>query len=449
MGSSANSDKFKSSVMSLNCSENDLAAINDEVSGYIGILDDTQTIRLAELWSLLLDVLSAPQAYLRHSTIVNFIKKLGLVEKKTTEKEVTIKDIETEFWLACHGLSPDAFLLRFLRARKFEVYDAFYMLFSSLHWRITYGVQSVIEKGESQLEHTQFEGKTFLYRYDQHQRPVMYINVKHHIRGSHSQDQLELFTVYMIETARLFLSNPQGKVTIVFNMEGFSMQNMDYPVVKFLISTLQSYYPESLGLCLIVNAPWLFQGVWKVIKGYLDPVVQSKIVFVKANQLDKWLIPEFIPSGLSTSSEGYVFQYTPSTSTSTSPSTSSPTTSSTTQLSEELLDKYLKACRQYIQLTQPWIQHWTSLKSNEDKKSSPSKPSLTTDGSIDTSKDPEKNTPSVVEQRNQCVNTLMRPAFIAYDAQIRMPSYWHRIGVINHEGTLDWNRLDPCTSPSS
>ncbi len=48
--------------------------------------------------------------------------------------------------------------------------------------------------------------------------------------------------------------------TIVFDMTGFSMANMDYTPVKFMIKCFEANYPECLGAVLVHKAPWVFQG---------------------------------------------------------------------------------------------------------------------------------------------------------------------------------------------
>ena len=69
-----------------------------------------------------------------------------------------------------------------------------------------------------------------------------------------------------------------------------------------MIKCFEAHYPESLGICLVHKAPWVFQGIWvrppilllyqptiinssqSIIKGWLDPVVASKIHFTKTNE---------------------------------------------------------------------------------------------------------------------------------------------------------------------
>lgn len=49
-------------------------------------------------------------------------------------------------------------------------------------------------------------------------------------------------------------------------MTGFTLANMDYVPVKFMIMCFEANYPESLGVVLIHNSPWVFKGM------YLNPL---------------------------------------------------------------------------------------------------------------------------------------------------------------------------------
>jgi hypothetical protein len=64
-------------------------------------------------------------------------------------------------------------------------------------------------------------------------------------------------------------------------MSHFSLSNMDYTPVKFMIKCFEANYPESLGAVLVHKAPFVFSAIWNIIKGWLDPVVASKIHFTK------------------------------------------------------------------------------------------------------------------------------------------------------------------------
>ena len=87
------------------------------------------------------------------------------------------------------------------------------------------------------------------------------------------------------------------------------LKNVDYTPIKFLIKCFEAHYPESLGAALVYRAPWIFQGVWKIIKGWLDPVVSSKIHFVNnLKDLEEYIEPSRIVKELG-GSEDWAYSY--------------------------------------------------------------------------------------------------------------------------------------------
>jgi hypothetical protein len=57
-----------------------------------------------------------------------------------------------------------------------------------------------------------------------------------------------------------------------------------------MIKCFEANYPESLGSVLVYKSPWVFQGVWKIIRGWLDPVVANKVHFASnVNDLQQWI----------------------------------------------------------------------------------------------------------------------------------------------------------------
>ena len=51
----------------------------------------------------------------------------------------------------------------------------------------------------------------------------------------------------------------------------------------------QDYYPEQLGQLYICNAPYVFSGIWAVIKGFLDEKTRAKIHLYGGNYKQKCL----------------------------------------------------------------------------------------------------------------------------------------------------------------
>lgn len=46
-----------------------------------------------------------------------------------------------------------------------------------------------------------------------------------------------------------------------------------------VIFWMQDYYPERLGKLFIVNAPYIFMKVWKIIYPFIDNKTKKKVMF--------------------------------------------------------------------------------------------------------------------------------------------------------------------------
>ena len=135
------------------------------------------------------------------------------------------ESLREAFWSMSKHDHPDALLLRFLRARKWDVQAALVMMISTLHWRMQemhvdddimlHGEGAALretksanaaEKKEGEDFMAQLRmGKSFLHGTDKEGRPCCYVRVRLHRQGEQSERSLERFTVYTIETARMML----------------------------------------------------------------------------------------------------------------------------------------------------------------------------------------------------------------------------------------------------
>jgi CRAL/TRIO domain len=60
----------------------------------------------------------------------------------------------------------------------------------------------------------------------------------------------------------------------------------------------QDHYPEYMGKFYIINALWLFSGVWTVIKPWLDEVTVAKITILGKDMLLAQIPKETLPKEL-------------------------------------------------------------------------------------------------------------------------------------------------------
>ncbi|TQV92056.1 hypothetical protein V2A60_004362 [Cordyceps javanica] len=285
-------------------------------------------------------------AELTHPKFPNCVKELQrLVPEDEPNREELLKVVvealdvytpETARTLIVESVKhehPDTLALRFLRARKWNVMRAVVMLAKSLRWRTeTMQVDRVLMRegegvalereahaaagsreqalGKDFLNQMRW-AKGFLHGVDRDGRPVNYIRAARHRAADQSVEALEKFTVYSIELARLSLQAPQEMGTIVFDLTGFSLSNMDYVPVKFLVQCFEANYPESLGCILVHNAPWGFGGIYRIIERWLDPVVASKVHFTNGpKEIAEYIAPEQLVSDLG-GTNPWEYEYVP------------------------------------------------------------------------------------------------------------------------------------------
>lgn len=193
----------------------------------------------------------------------------------------------------------DAFLLRWLRAREFDVSKAERMYRHDLEWRKEHGVDDMISSYEiPELVKENFPGAILHPCNDG--RPMWIIP-----SGIDMKAFVALLTpavvqrhcIYMLEYAEsLKRSASKEAVTemethyLVIDVENFSIRQVySWEVVKTITDMLQmmeDHFPECLEKCIIINAPYFFPIMWKLIRPFLTERTTNKVeIFAKA---DAW-----------------------------------------------------------------------------------------------------------------------------------------------------------------
>ena len=212
------------------------------------------------------------------------------------------------FWAMTQIDAPDATMLRFLRARKYDIDRALGMMMAALQFRLDMNVDEILLKGEQGLSDepgflNQFrrgisyiEGSTSRDRYE---LPIYFIHVARHFTSAQKIETLQRFVLLAMEYARMLTTPPLMKAIIVFDMAGFGLKNMDWQCVLFILKCLEAYYPESLQRIYVHGAPWIFKGIWTVLQPLIDPDVQAKIKFsTKAKELEEYIPASRLRTGM-------------------------------------------------------------------------------------------------------------------------------------------------------
>lgn len=206
----------------------------------------------------------------------------------------------------------EASLLRFLRARKFDVEAAKVMFVNCEKWREDFGTNTILtdfhyqEKAKVAQFYPQYYHKT-----DKDGRPV-YIeqlgSVKiHEMYQITTQERMlknlvweyEAFTHYRLPAC----SRQQGHLVetscTILDLKGISITTATqvYSYIREASNIGQNYYPERMGKFYVINAPFGFSAVFNVIKRFLDPVTVDKI-FVLGSKYQTELLKQVPPQNL-------------------------------------------------------------------------------------------------------------------------------------------------------
>jgi hypothetical protein len=88
--------------------------------------------------------------------------------------------------------------------------------------------------------------------------------------------------VYQLEKASASMPPGQEKWIWIMDLAKFSYFNATpISVVKQTIEIFSKMFPERLHRAIIVDAPWAFRAIWKVISAFIDPVTSTKICFLE------------------------------------------------------------------------------------------------------------------------------------------------------------------------
>lgn len=285
-----------------------------------GNLNADQKSKLSFMWDLVFTVLNHPDkavkgefseedelghhdAHLSKQDQQKQAKSLKEEQEALQELFAThgVEEFHDQLWFLFGPDIPDMIMLKFLRARKWNVHRAFAMLCKCIKWRIESDVMGIVAKGDLGLSREDptyaIQGpaeKVYSLGYsDKNVMPVIMIHVKNHVAAAQPAETMTKFVISAAETFRTLVVYPNDKVIVVFDMSGFGMRNMDWHSLMTVLKILEGYYPETLAKLYIYRAPWIFQGIWKAINPLLDPEIRNKINFCnKSNELD--VVPQYI-----------------------------------------------------------------------------------------------------------------------------------------------------------
>ncbi|XP_060945680.1 SEC14-like protein 1 [Limanda limanda] len=214
-------------------------------------------------------------------------------------------------------IPKDEHILRFLRARDFNIDKARELLCQSLTWRKQHQVDYLLETWSSpQVLQDYYTGDW--HHHDRDGRPLYILRLgqmdtKGLVRALGEESLLRHVLSINEEGLRRCEENtkvfgrPISCWTCLVDLEGLNMRHLWRPGVKALlriIEVVEANYPETLGRLLILRAPRVFPVLWTLVSPFIDENTRKKFLIYAGNDyqgpgglvdyIDKEIIPDFL-----------------------------------------------------------------------------------------------------------------------------------------------------------
>jgi len=201
----------------------------------------------------------------------------------------------------------DATLLRFLRARRFDIAKTKAMLLSAEQWRKDLDVEDIVNNFEfTEKKAVDKYYPQYYHKMDKDGRPVYIqrlgkidVNALNAITTQDRQLrrfvlEYEKFLTERLPACSNAVGHPVETSCTIMDLAGVSITSF-YRVKDYVFQAAgigQDRYPECMGKFYIINAPWAFSTVWSIVKPWLDEVTVAKIDIVSSGLVKERLLSQ-------------------------------------------------------------------------------------------------------------------------------------------------------------
>ncbi|XP_021964304.1 SEC14-like protein 2 isoform X2 [Folsomia candida] len=196
-------------------------------------------------------------------------------------------------------MKMDIYLIRWLKARDFDIPAATRMLRENLHWREENGMDSILDEDWTEFN-TQYRFN--LEGCDDNGAPVAVLFVgewdMRRAALAGQSDKMRRFIDKLFEEVTTVLRTQQTRgynatrVNIILDAASLSFQVQAcprcIPFYIYLVQTLGAHFPNTVNVCLVVNTPDIAVPLWNnIIKPVAPPDVR-KLVDVYGRKRSVW-----------------------------------------------------------------------------------------------------------------------------------------------------------------
>lgn len=180
----------------------------------------------------------------------------------------------------------DASLTRFLVGFSMDVEVAAKAFAKHQEWEAFIKPRGFIS--ETEIPNELNAKKSYLQGRDKQGRPISVILARNHFNNK-DVDEFRRFIVYSMDKI-LASSSTDGKLNVIIDLKGLGLKNLDSKAFIEGFDIYQSHYPERIEKFYMVNAPFIFNGLWKVVSPFISEITRKKIEFVSNKKVEEVLL---------------------------------------------------------------------------------------------------------------------------------------------------------------
>jgi hypothetical protein len=211
----------------------------------------------------------------------------------------------------------DKFLIRYLKANKYDVDKTYDKFVKFLEWRKENNVDNVLWERDNDpgLKQVYEVWPVTLHKTDNKGVPVLYEkigpadvkgmftaypDIKYWIRNHilmHEQTNHLIFSEHPD-----VLERPYEGIIFIEDLQGLSWRHWYTPAIAVMKAVSEidtNYYPLAVRKLYVINAPSIFTWMWKLVKPWLDPFTANSLSILGSNYyevLSKEIPPENFPA---------------------------------------------------------------------------------------------------------------------------------------------------------
>ncbi|XP_041964717.1 tyrosine-protein phosphatase non-receptor type 9 [Alosa alosa] len=220
----------------------------------------------------------------------------------TAEEEQATKQFLEEInkWTTQHGVSPLSWevAIKFLMARKFDVFRAIELFHSYRETRLKEGIVR-LQPQEEPLRSELLSGKfTVLSVRDPSGASIALFTAKLHHPSKTGNHVVLQALFYLLDRAVESFETQRNGLVFIYDMAGSNYTNFELDLSKKILNMLKGAFPARLKKVFIVGAPVWFRVPYNLLSLLLKEKLRERVQMVKMTDLPQHLPRDCLPEHL-------------------------------------------------------------------------------------------------------------------------------------------------------